>query len=75
MKTDLYKTSGASPPRLSVSIATAAEMLEASEQTIMRLIKTKKLRAAKVNRRNFIKVSDLVKMLDTNPAVGGINAK
>lgn len=68
MKSDLAKTSGTSPPRLSVSIATAAVMIEASVPTIMRLIKTGKLRAAKVNRRVFIKVSDIEKMFDANPA-------
>jgi excisionase family DNA binding protein len=65
-QTDLAKTSGASPPRLSVSIATAAGMMEASEPTVMRWIKTGKLRAAKINRRVFIKVSDIEKMLDTH---------
>jgi excisionase family DNA binding protein len=59
----------ASPSKLTVSIATAAEMLEASEQTIMRLIKTGKLRAAKVNRRVYIKISDIEAMLNANPAV------
>jgi excisionase family DNA binding protein len=54
--------------KLTVSIATAAQMLEASEQTIARLIKTKKLHATKVNRRVFIKVSDIEKMLAANPA-------
>ena len=39
------------------------------EQTIARMIKTGKLRATKVNRRIFIKVSDIEKMLAANPAV------
>lgn len=69
IKTDLAKTSGASPPRLSVSIATAAQMIEASEPTVMRLIKTGKLHAAKVNRRVFIKVSDIEAMLNANPVL------
>jgi Helix-turn-helix domain len=63
-QTDLAKTSGASPPRLTVSPKTAALMLETSEQTIMRLIKYKKLRATKVVRSIFIKISDIEKMLD-----------
>jgi hypothetical protein len=68
-KNDLAKTSGASPPKLTVSVATAALMLEASEQTVSRLIKTKKLHAAKINRRIFVKVSDIEQMLAANPAV------
>jgi len=49
--------------KLTVSIATAAQMLDTSEQTIMRLIKSGKLRASKPERSVFIKVADIEKML------------
>lgn len=55
--------------RLTVSIATAAEMLDISSQTVARYIKCKKLRAAKIDRRVMIRVADIEKMLDANPAV------
>jgi excisionase family DNA binding protein len=54
--------------RLTVSIATAALMLEVSEQTIARMIKTKKLRATKVDRRVLIRFADIEQMLADNPA-------
>jgi excisionase family DNA binding protein len=52
--------------KLTVSIATAAQMLDTSEQTVMRLIKSGKLRASKPERSVFIRVKDIEKMLDTN---------
>ena len=45
--------------RLTVSIADAAEMLGVSEQTISRMIKTKKLAAAKIHRRMLIKLASI----------------
>jgi excisionase family DNA binding protein len=54
--------------RLTVSINTAAEMLEVSSQTVARMIKSKKLRATKVGRRVLIRFADIEKMLDANPA-------
>jgi excisionase family DNA binding protein len=54
--------------RLTVSIATAALLLEVSEQTITRMIKTKKLRATKVDRRVLIRLADIEQMLADNPA-------
>jgi predicted site-specific integrase-resolvase len=55
-------------PRLAVSIATAARMIEVSEQTIARYIKSGMLRASKPNGRVMIRISDIEKMLDKNPA-------
>jgi len=43
-------------------------MLEVSEQTIARMIKTKKLRATKVDRRVLIRFADIEQMLADNPA-------
>ena len=54
--------------RLTVSIADAAEMLGVSEQTISRMIKTKKLAAAKIDRRVLIRLSNIEQMLADNPA-------
>jgi excisionase family DNA binding protein len=55
--------------RLTVSIADAAEMLGVSEQTISRMIKTKKLAAAKIDRRVLIRLSHIEQMLADNPAL------
>jgi excisionase family DNA binding protein len=55
--------------RLTVSIYTAAEMLEVSSTTVERWIKNKKLRASKIARRVMVRVSDIEKMLDANPCV------
>jgi excisionase family DNA binding protein len=55
--------------RLTVSIHSAAEMLEVSSTTVERWIKNKKLRASKIDRRVMVRIADIEKMLDTNPAV------
>jgi excisionase family DNA binding protein len=61
-------------PSLTVSISTAAKMLEVSSQTIARLIKSKKLRASKPDRRVMIRIADIEAMLDANPWPGGRGA-
>jgi excisionase family DNA binding protein len=55
--------------RLTVSINTAAEMLEVSSQTIARMIKSRKLRATKLGRRVLVRVADVERMLDAHPAI------
>jgi excisionase family DNA binding protein len=54
--------------RITISIADAAEMLGVHGDTITRMIKTKKLRATKVDRRVLIKLADFEQMLADNPA-------
>jgi len=54
--------------KLTVSIAEAALMLSVSEQTIARMIRTKKLAASKVDRRILIRLSSIEKMLNDHPA-------
>ncbi len=55
--------------KLTVSRDVAAEMLSIDIQTIDRQIATKKLRASKVGRRVLVRVADIEKMLDANPAM------
>jgi excisionase family DNA binding protein len=54
--------------KLTVSIAEAAEMLGVHGDTIVRMIKSKKLRATKIDRRVLIKLADIEQMLAENPA-------
>jgi excisionase family DNA binding protein len=53
---------------LTVSVATAAAMLEVSKQTIARWIKSGRLPAIKIVGRLMIRVSDIEKLLDAHPA-------
>ena len=54
--------------KLTVGRDIAAEMLECDVQTIDRQIAAKKLRASKIGRRVLIRVADIERMLDANPA-------
>jgi excisionase family DNA binding protein len=54
---------------LTVSVSTAALMLEVSKQTIARWIKTGKLPAIKIGGRLMIRVSDIEALLDAHPKV------
>ena len=54
------------PDQITVSIATAAAVLNVSKPTIMRLIKSGKLRASKITRKVYIDVADIRAMLTAN---------
>jgi excisionase family DNA binding protein len=54
---------------LCTSIAGAADLIGVVPLTISRLIKAKKLRASRVGRRVVVRVADIEKYLDANPAV------
>ena len=59
------------PPvqKLTVSRADAAEMLSVDIQTVDRAIADKTLRASKLGRRVLVRVADIERTLDANPAV------
>jgi excisionase family DNA binding protein len=55
--------------KITISRNEAADALSVDIQTIDRLIVAKKLRASKLGRRVVVRVTDIEKMLDANPAV------
>jgi excisionase family DNA binding protein len=59
----------AKTPLICTSIAGAADLVGVVPLTISRLIKAKKLRASRVGRRVVVRVADIEKYLDANPAV------
>jgi excisionase family DNA binding protein len=56
-------------PKITVSRNEAADALSVDVQTIDRMIAAKKLRASKLGRRVIVRLADIEKMLDANPAV------
>jgi excisionase family DNA binding protein len=50
------------------SIAGAAYLIGVAPLTVSRLIKAKKLRASRVGRRVVVRIADIEKYLDANPA-------
>jgi excisionase family DNA binding protein len=55
-------------PSITISREEAAEALHVDVQTVDRKIADKTLRASKIGRRVLIRVADIEKMLDANPA-------
>jgi excisionase family DNA binding protein len=55
--------------KITISRDDAADALSVDVQTIDRMIAAKKLRASKLGRRVLVRVADIEKMLDANPAV------
>ena len=55
--------------KITVSRNEAADALSVDVQTIDRMIAAKKLRASKLGRRVVVRLADIEKMLDANPAV------
>ncbi len=58
-------------PKLTISRAEAAAAIGVDVQTIDRLITGNKLRASRIGRRVVVRVVDIERMLDANPAARG----
>lgn len=61
-------TAKSAVPKLTVSRAVAAEMLSVDIQTVDRAIADKTLRASKFGRRVLVRLADIERTLDANPA-------